>query len=62
MYASDYFEEMYQLAEELIAEGKAYVDDLSDEEIKEYRGSLAEPGRPSPYRERTAEENLALFR
>jgi len=62
LYASDYFDEMYQLAEELIGEGKAYVDDLSDEEIKEYRGSLAEPGRPSPYRERTAEENLALFR
>ena len=62
LYASDYFDEMYQLAEELIAEGKAYVDDLSDEEIKEYRGSLAEPGRPSPYRERTEEENLALFR
>ncbi len=61
-YASDYFDEMYQLAEELISEGKAYVDHLSDEEIKEYRGSLAEPGRPSPYRERTEEENLALFR
>ena len=53
---------MYQLAEELIGEGKAYVDHLSDEEIREYRGSLAEPGRPSPYRERTVEENLALFR
>ena len=62
MYASDYFEEMYQLAEELIAEGKAYVDHLSDEEIRDYRGSLGEPGRPSPYRERTAAENLALFR
>ena len=62
LYASDYFEEMYQLAEELIAEGKAYVDHLSDEEIRDYRGSLGEPGRPSPYRERTVEENLALFR
>ena len=51
LYASDYFEEMYQLAEELIVEGKAYVDHLSDEEIREYRGSLGEPGRPSPYRD-----------
>jgi glutaminyl-tRNA synthetase len=62
LYASDYFEEMYQLAEELIGQGKAYVDHLSDEEIKEYRGSLSEPGRPSPFRTRTVEENLALFR
>jgi glutaminyl-tRNA synthetase len=62
LYASDYFEEMYQLAEELIGDGKAYVDDLSDEEIKEYRGSLSEPGRPSPFRMRTVAENLALFR
>jgi glutaminyl-tRNA synthetase len=61
-YASDYFDEMYQLAEELIGDGKAYVDHLSDEEIKAYRGSLTEPGRPSPFRMRTAEENLALFR
>jgi glutaminyl-tRNA synthetase len=61
-YASDYFEEMYQLADELITEGKAYVDHLSDEEIKDYRGSLGEPGCPSPYRARTLEENLALFR
>ena len=44
---------MYQLAEELIGEGKAYVDHLSDEEIKDYRGSLGEPGRPSPYRARS---------
>ncbi len=62
LYASDYFDEMYRLAEELIGEGKAYVDDLSDEEIREYRGSLAEPGRPSPFRERTEEENLARLR
>ncbi len=62
LYASDYFEEMYQLAEELIGYGKAYVDHLSDEEIKDYRGGLTEPGRPSPFRLRTVEENLALFR
>jgi glutaminyl-tRNA synthetase len=62
LYASDYFDEMYQLAEELVAEGKAYVDDLSEEEIKSYRGTLGEPGRPSPCRVRTAEDNLALFR
>jgi glutaminyl-tRNA synthetase len=62
LYASDYFEEMYQLAEDLIRDSKAYVDHLSDEEIKEYRGTLTEPGRPSPYRDRSAEDNLALFR
>jgi len=62
LYASDYFEEMYQLAEDLIRDGKAYVDHLSDEEIKEYRGSLSEPGRPSPHRDRGVDENLALFR
>ncbi len=62
LYASDYFEEMYQLAEDLVGEGKAYVDHLSDEEIKEYRGSLGVPGRPSPFRTRTVEENLSLFR
>ena len=53
---------MYQLAEQLIVAGKAYVDHLSDDQIREYRGSLGEPGRPSPYRTRTPEENLALFR
>ena len=53
---------MYLLAEDLIAGGKAYVDHLSDDEIKDYRGSLGEPGRPSPYRDRSVEENLALFR
>jgi len=62
LYASDYFEEMYGLAEQLIVDGKAYVDHLSDEEIKEYRGSLSEPGRPSPFRTRTVEESLTLFR
>ena len=62
LFASDYFEEMYQLAEQLIVAAKAYVDHLSDEEIREYRGSLGEPGQPSPYRSRAPEENLALFR
>ncbi|HEX3623199.1 MAG TPA: glutamine--tRNA ligase/YqeY domain fusion protein [Acidimicrobiales bacterium] len=61
-YASDYFDEMYRLAEELIRAGDAYVDDSSDDEIKASRGSLTEPGRPSPYRDRPVEENLALFR
>jgi glutaminyl-tRNA synthetase len=62
LYASDYFDEMYALAEDLVGEGEAYVDHLSEEEIRQYRGSLSEPGRPSPYRDRTAEENLALLR
>jgi glutaminyl-tRNA synthetase len=62
LYASDYFEEMYQLAEELIRDGKAYVDHLTDEEIRDHRGSLDEPGRPSPHRDRSVDENLALFR
>jgi glutaminyl-tRNA synthetase len=62
LFASDYFQEMYELAEDLVRAGDAYVDHLSDEEIKEYRGSLSEPGRPSPYRDRSVEENLALFR
>jgi glutaminyl-tRNA synthetase len=61
LFASDYFEEMYELAQVLIRNGDAYVDDLSEEEIREYRGSLSEPGRPSPYRDRTVEENLDLF-
>jgi glutaminyl-tRNA synthetase len=60
-YASDYFEEMFELALELVGEGKAYVDQLSEDEIKVYRGRLGEPGLPSPYRERTVEENLDLF-
>ena len=61
-YASDYFEQLYEYALRLISGGKAYVDDLSAEEIREYRGTLSEPGRESPSRERSVEENLKLFR
>ncbi|MHC5002857.1 MAG: glutamine--tRNA ligase/YqeY domain fusion protein [Planctomycetota bacterium] len=61
-YASDYFEQMYQYAEQLIREGKAYVDSLSADEIRAHRGTLTEPGRDSPYRDRPAEESLDLFR
>ena len=61
-YASDYFEQLYQLAEQLVLAGKAYVDHLTGEEIREYRGTLTEPGRDSPYRDRSVEENLELFR
>ena len=61
-HASDYFDERYDLAQDLVRSGLAYVDHLSDEEIKAHRGSLTEPGRPSPYRDRDADENLALFR
>ncbi len=60
-YASDYFEQLYEFAVELIKAGKAYVCDLSPEEIREYRGTLTEPGRESPYRNRSVEENLDLF-
>jgi glutaminyl-tRNA synthetase len=60
-YASDYFEQLYQWAVELIRAGKAYVDDLSAEEIRAHRGTLTEPGRESPYRDRSVEENLDLF-
>ncbi|NPV86451.1 MAG: glutamine--tRNA ligase/YqeY domain fusion protein [Anaerolineae bacterium] len=60
-YASDYFEQLYQWAIELIKKGKAYVDDLSPEEVREYRGTLTEPGKESPYRNRSVEENLDLF-
>ncbi|OXU14605.1 glutamine--tRNA ligase/YqeY domain fusion protein [Sedimentisphaera salicampi] len=60
-FASDYFEKMYELAVELIKQGKAYVCDLSSEEIRQYRGTLTEPGRESPYRNRSVEENLNLF-
>jgi len=60
-YASDYFEQLYQWAVKLIKKGKAYVDDLSAEQIREYRGTLTEPGRNSPYRDRSVEENLDLF-
>ena len=62
LYASDYFEQLYELAEQLVLAGKAYVDHLTGEEIREYRGTLTEPGRNSPYRDRSAEENLDLFR
>ncbi len=60
-YASDYFEQLYEYAIQLIKDGKAYVDDLSAEEIREYRGTLTEPGKESPYRNRSVEENLDLF-
>ena len=61
-YASDYFEELYQCAVQLIEDGKAFVCDLSAEEIREYRGTLTQPGKNSPYRDRTVEENLQLFK
>jgi glutaminyl-tRNA synthetase len=61
-YASDYFEHMYEYATQLIQAGKAYVDELSAEEIRDYRGTLTEPGKHSPYRDRSIEENLDLFK
>ncbi len=61
-HASDYFEQLYAWAEELIRAGKAYVDSLSAEEIRTYRGTLTEPGKESPYRNRPVDENLDLFR
>ena len=61
-YASDYFEALYAFAEQLIQQGKAYVDSLSADEIRDYRGTLTAPGRESPYRQRPAAENLDLFR
>jgi len=60
-YASDYFQEIYDCAVKLIKKGLAYVDDLSADEIREYRGTLTEPGKESPYRNRSVEENLDLF-
>src|SRR4030081_2769278 len=60
-YASDYFDQLYEWAGKLIQSGKAYVDDLSAEEIRKYRGTLTEPGKDSPYRNRSIEENLDLF-
>jgi len=60
-YASDYFDQLYEYALRLIKKGKAYVDDLSADEIRAYRGTLTEPGKESPYRNRTVEENLDLF-
>lgn len=61
LWASDYFDKMYEAAVELIKKGKAFVCDLTGEEIKEYRGTLKEPGKESPYRNRSIEENLSLF-
>jgi len=60
-YASDYFDQIYEWAIKLIKDGKAYVDDLSAEEIRKHRGTLTEPGKESPYRNRPVEENLGLF-
>ncbi len=60
-YASDYFEQMYEYAIQLVRKGKAYVDDLSPDEIREYRGTLTKPGKNSPYRDRIVNENLDLF-
>ena len=61
LFSSDYFEQMYQYAVQLIGSGDAYVDDLTGEEIRDYRGDVTTPGRNSPFRDRTQEENLALF-
>ena len=60
-FASDYFEQLYEFAVKLIKKGKAYVDDLNADQIREYRGTLTEPGKESPYRNRSVEENLDLF-
>jgi glutaminyl-tRNA synthetase len=60
-YASDYFDQLYEWAAKLIKDGKAYVDDLTAEEIRKYRGTLTDPGKDSPYRNRSVEENLNLF-
>src|SRR5207247_1560848 len=60
-YASDYSEQLYQYSVQLIKDGNAYVDSLSADEIREYRGTLTQPGKNSPYRNRSVEENLALF-
>ncbi len=61
LYASDYFGQLYEFAVKLIQKGKAYVDDLTTEEMRDYRGTLTEPGKESPYRSRSVEENLDLF-
>jgi glutaminyl-tRNA synthetase len=61
-YASSYFEQMYRYALQLVEAGKAYVDDLTADQIREYRGTLTEPGKPSPYRDRPVAENLDLFK
>ena len=62
LYASDYFDQLYEWAQQLIRAGKAFVCDLSTDEIRDHRGTLTEPGRESPFRERTVDENLDLFR
>ena len=61
VFASNYFDQMYECALKLIHKGKAYVCDLTADQIREYRGTLTEPGKESPYRNRSVEENLALF-
>lgn len=61
LYASDYFDQLYEWAVDLIKQGKAYVDQLTQEQMREYRGTLKEPGKESPYRKRSVEENLDLF-
>src|SRR5437588_5628367 len=61
-YASDYFQQLYDWAELLIQKGKAYVDDLTPDQMREHRGSFTQPGKNSPFRERPVEENLDLFR
>ncbi|MEJ2052852.1 MAG: glutamine--tRNA ligase/YqeY domain fusion protein [Calditrichaceae bacterium] len=61
LYASDYFDQMYEYAVQLIKKGKAYVDDLTSDQIREYRGTLKEPGKESPFRNRSAEENMEIF-
>ncbi len=61
-YASKYFDQLFDWAIELIKAGKAYVDDLTPEQAKEYRGTLTEPGKNSPFRDRSVEENLHLVR
>ena len=62
LYASSYFDFLYECAIKLIKDGKAYVDDLTAEQMREYRGTLTEPGKNSPYRDRSVEENLDLFK
>jgi glutaminyl-tRNA synthetase len=62
LFSADYFPRMYELAERLVREGKAYVCELTEEEVRAYRGTLSEPGRPSPQRDRSPDENLALLR
>ena len=61
VYGSDYFEFMYECAKKLVEKGLAYVDDLTPEQMREYRGTLTQPGKESPYRNRSAQENMDLF-